>query len=348
MTLGPLMIDIKGFELSPEDKVLLRKPQVGGLILFSRNFHSLSQLESLVEQVHALRSPPLLIAVDQEGGRVQRFKDSFSILPAMRRFGELYEQDPVQAKMLAKECGWLMASEIRSTGIDLSFAPVLDIDKGVSSVIGDRAFHSKPNVVALLTQAFVNGMSEAGMHATGKHFPGHGSIAADSHIAMPIDERSFTDMELDDLLPFRYMVDAGIHALMIAHVIYPKIDKYAAGFSKFWLQTVLRQQLKFQGAIFSDDLSMEGAAIAGNYIERAEKALNAGCDMILVCNNRKAAVEVIDYLKDYNDPVASLRLAHLHGTNSISREELVKQERWLAIKKQLAKYIDEPSMSLNL
>jgi len=348
MTLGPLMMDIEGFELNPEDKVLLKNPKVGGVILFSRNFHSLSQLEALVSEIHALRSPPLLIAVDQEGGRVQRFKDGFSILPAMRRFGEIYDQDPQQAKILAKECGWLMASEIRSTGIDISFAPVLDLDKGISSVIGTRAFHSEPRVVALLAQAFVTGMAEAGMYATGKHFPGHGSIAADSHIAMPIDERIYADMEQDDIFPFQYMVSAGIHALMIAHVIYPKIDRHAAGFSEFWLQKKLRQELQFQGAIFSDDLSMEGAVIAGDYVERADKALKAGCDMILVCNNRAAVIQVLDFLKDYEDPVASLRLAHLHGTDSITREELVKLERWIWIKKQLAKYTDEPSGTLNL
>jgi len=348
MTLGPLMMDIDGLELSPEDKLLLTNPKVGGVILFSRNFHSLSQLEDLVSEIHALRSPPLLIAVDQEGGRVQRFKDGFSILPAMRRFGEIYDQDPQLAKLLSKECGWLMASEIRSTGIDISFAPVLDLDKGISSVIGSRAFHSSPQVVAQLAQAFVSGMSEAGMHATGKHYPGHGSIAADSHVAMPIDERSFTDMEQDDIFPFRYLVDADIHALMIAHVIYPKIDKHAAGFSEFWLQKVLRQDLKFQGAIFSDDLNMEGAAVAGDYVQRAEKALQAGCDMILMCNNRPAAIQILDFLKNYEDPVASLRLAHLHGTNSIKREDLVKQQRWMDIKKQLKKYVDEPSGMLNL
>lgn len=348
MTLGPLMIDIEGLSLTPEDKVLLKNPKVGGVILFSRNFHSLSQLEELVADIHALRSPPLLIAVDQEGGRVQRFKDGFSILPAMRRFGDIYDQDPQQAMLLAKECGWLMASEIRSTGIDLSFAPVLDLDKGISSVIGNRAFHSQPRVVALLGQAFVEGMGEAGMHATGKHFPGHGSIAADSHVAMPVDERRFADMEMDDIYPFRFLVESGIHALMIAHVIYPRIDRHAAGFSEFWLQKMLRNELQFQGAIFSDDLIMEGAAVAGNYVERAEKALAAGCDMILVCNHRAAAIEVLESLTDYENPASSLRLAHLHGTDGIRREDLVKQERWIWIKKQLSRYIDEPSEVLNL
>jgi beta-N-acetylhexosaminidase len=348
VTLGPLMVDVEGLELSYEDRRLLLKPVVGGVILFSRNFHSLDQLEVLVEQIHQLRSPPLIIAVDQEGGRVQRFKDGFTILPAMRRFGEIYDHNPEMAIHLTKDCGWLMASEIRSTGIDISFAPVLDLDKGISTIIGARAFHSDPGVVGLLGKAFVNGMNEAGMQATGKHFPGHGSIAADSHIAMPVDERSLQEIEQEDLYPFKYLINSGIHALMIAHVIYPNADTNAAGFSSFWIKDILREQLGFQGAIFSDDLSMEGAVIAGNYIQRAHSSLKAGCDMILVCNNRLAALEVADSLSDYVNPASSMRLAHLHGTNTITRETLVTQERWLRNRKELEKYLDEPSQNLEL
>lgn len=348
MTLGPLMVDIEGLELSNEDKRLLLNPVVGGVILFSRNFHSLDQLEVLVEQIHQLRKPPLLIAVDQEGGRVQRFKDGFTILPAMRRFGEIYDNNPEMAIHLAKDCGWLMASEIRSTGIDISFAPVLDLDKGISSIIGGRAFHCDPGVVGLLGKAFVGGMNEAGMQATGKHFPGHGSIAADSHIAMPVDERSLLDIEQEDLYPFKYLIHSGIHALMVAHIIYPDADSKAAGFSSFWIKDILRKQLDFQGAIFSDDLSMEGAVIAGNYIQRASSSLQAGCDMILICNNRDAAFEVADSLSEYINPASSMRLAHLHGTNTITRENLVTQERWLRSRKQLKKFLDEPSQNLEL
>ncbi len=348
MTLGPLMVDIEGLELTVEDKNLLSNPVVGGIILFSRNFHSLDQLENLVDEIHQLRSPAILIAVDQEGGRVQRFKDGFTLLPAMRCFGEIYDTNPKLALHLAKECGWLMACEIRSTGIDISFAPVLDLDKGISTVIGGRAFHSEPSVVGVLANAFISGMNEAGMQATGKHFPGHGSIAADSHIAMPIDNREWETIEHQDLYPFKYLIDSGIHALMIAHVIYSKVDSQAAGFSTFWLKKILREKLSFEGAIFSDDLSMEGAVVAGNYIQRAKCSLEAGCDMILVCNNREAALDVAESLIDYSNPASAMRLAHLHGIHTILREELVTQPRWLNSRKELSKYLDEPSQNLKL
>ncbi len=348
MTLGPLMLDIEGLELTSEDRRLILNPVVGGIILFSRNFHSLDQLESLVEQIHQIRTPPVLIAVDQEGGRVQRFKDGFTILPAMRRFGEVYTNNPQLAIHLARDCGWLMASEIRSTGIDISFAPVLDLDKGLSTIIGARAFHSDPGVVGILGKAFVTGMNEAGMQATGKHFPGHGSIAADSHITMPVDDRSLSEIEQEDLYPFKYMINSGIHALMMAHIIYPEADTQAAGFSSFWIKEILRDQLKFQGAIFSDDLSMEGAVVAGSYTQRAISSLQAGCDMILVCNNRDAVMEVADSLSGYDNPASSMRLAHLHGKKSVTRETLVSQIHWLRSRKQLEKYLDEPSLNLEL
>jgi len=241
-----------------------------------------------------------------------------------------------------------MASEIRSMGIDISFAPVLDLDKGISTIIGARAFHSDPGVVGLLGKSFVKGMNEAGMQATGKHFPGHGSIAADSHIQMPVDQRNLLEIEQEDLYPFKYLVNSGIHALMIAHVIYTEADSNPAGFSSFWMKDILREQLGFQGAIFSDDLSMEGAAIAGDYVQRAYSSLQAGCDMILVCNNRDAALDVADSLSDYINPASSMRLAHLHGINSVTREKLVTQERWLRSRKELTKYLDEPSLSLEL
>lgn len=346
MTLGPVMVDIDGQELTADDQQLLLNPLVGGVILFSRNYHSLAQLERLVKSIQELKSPALLIAVDQEGGRVQRFKDGFTILPAMRRFGEVYDNDQKLALELARQCGWLMASEIRSTGIDISFAPVLDIDKGISSVIGDRAFHSDPFVVGKIAQSFIVGMDEAGMQATGKHFPGHGSIAADSHVAMPIDDRRLVDIEMDDLRPFQFMVDAGINALMMAHVIYSKVDSQPAGFSSFWMKNILREKMHFQGAIFSDDLTMEGAVIAGNYTQRAKLSLDMGCDMILVCNNRAGALEVVNSLEGYDNPASSLRLAHLHGKQSISREALVSEPRWQEAKDLLKKYVEEPSLNL--
>lgn len=346
MTLGPVMVDIAGQELTADDKVLLSDPLVGGVILFSRNYHSLEQLEKLVQSIHAIKTPKLLIAVDQEGGRVQRFKDGFTILPAMRRFGEIYDTDQKMALQLAQQCGWLMASEVCSTGFDISFAPVLDIDKGISSVIGDRAFHNDPFVIGKIAQAFIVGMDEAGMQATGKHFPGHGSIAADSHIAMPVDERNMREIEMDDLKPFQFMVDAGINALMMAHVIYSRIDSQPAGFSSFWMKSILRDKMHFQGAIFSDDLSMEGAVIAGDYMQRAKLSLDAGCDMILVCNNRAATWDVVKSLVGYDNPASSLRLAHLHHKRPITRETLVSEPRWKKAKALLEKYVDEPSLDL--
>lgn len=346
MTLGPLMVDIEGQELNADDRLLLSNPLVGGIILFSRNYHSLEQLNKLVEEIHEIKSPRLLIAVDQEGGRVQRFKDGFTILPAMRRFGEVYDKDQSLSLELAKRCGWLMASEVRTSGIDISFAPVLDLDKGISTVIGDRAFHSDPFVVSKIAQAFVFGMDEAGMQATGKHFPGHGSIAADSHVAMPVDERSMIDIEMEDLKPFQFMIDSGLNAIMMAHVIYSRVDDQPAGFSSFWMKKILREKMHFQGAIFSDDLSMEGAVIAGDYPRRAQLSLESGCDMILVCNNRDAVWEVVNSLKGYENPAASLRLAHLHGKHAISRETLVSESRWLETKQLLEKYVDEPSLDL--
>ena len=346
MTLGPIMIDIAGQKLTSDDRLLLSDPLVGGIILFSRNYHSLPQLKQLVQDIQAIKTPKLLIAVDQEGGRVQRFKDGFTLLPAMRRFGEIYNADHKKALELAQQCGWLMASEVCSTGVDISFAPVLDIDKGISSVIGDRAFHADPFVVGKIAQAFIVGMAEAGMQATGKHFPGHGSIAADSHIAMPIDERPLREIEMDDLKPFQFMIEAGLNALMMAHVIYPKIDRHPAGFSSFWMKTILRDRMHFQGAIFSDDLSMEGAVIVGDYIHRAKISLEAGCDMILVCNNRPAAWQVVKSLIGYNNPASSLRLAHLHHKPLFNREELVQQTRWKEAKALLAKYTRDPSPDL--
>ncbi len=346
MTLGPLMVDIEGIELTADDRLLLSDPLVGGVILFSRNYFSLEQLEKLVQSIQAIKTPRLLIAVDQEGGRVQRFKDGFTILPAMRRFGEIYEIDHKQALELARQCGWLMASEVRSAGIDISFAPILDIDKGISAVIGDRAFHKDCFVAAKLAQAFTRGMHEADMQATGKHFPGHGSIEADSHIAMPIDERSLSEIEMEDLKPFQLLIDSGINALMMAHVIYPRVDKNPAGFSSFWIKEILRNRMRFQGAVFSDDLSMQGAAFAGNYAERARLALDAGCDMALICNSREGAWEAVKSLEGYSSPASSLRLAHLHAKEFYSREELTHQQRWTLAKSMLEKYVDEPSLTL--
>lgn len=316
------MLDVLGLELSALERERLRHPLVGGVILFARNYRSPDQVESLVREIHELREPQLLVAVDHEGGRVQRFREGFTVLPAMARLGEHYDENRKRAKRLAQACGWLMAKELRAVGVDFSFAPVLDLNRGISRVIGDRAFHTHPEAVADMAHSLMIGMAEAGMAATGKHFPGHGGVEADSHLAIPMDARNYTDIYADDILPFERMIRFGLAAIMPAHVIYPAVDAQPAGFSRFWLQEVLRRRLDFQGVIFSDDLSMEGAKVAGGIVERAQAALSAGCDMVLVCNDAQAAEQVLDHLGCYDNPVSTLRLVRMHGRHPISRTEL--------------------------
>ena len=316
------MLDVLGLELAPLERERLRHPLVGGVILFARNYHSPNQVESLIRDIHGLREPQLLVAVDHEGGRVQRFREGFTALPPMARLGEHYAENRKRAKRLAEACGWLMAKELRAVGVDFSFAPVLDLDRGISRVIGDRAFHADPETVADLAHSFMIGMADAGMAATGKHFPGHGGVEADSHVAIPVDARSYADIYADDILPFERMIRFGLAAIMPAHVIYPAVDAQPAGFSRFWLQEVLRRRLDFQGVIFSDDLSMEGAKVAGGIVERARAALSAGCDMVLVCNDAQAAEQVLDNLGRYDDPVSTLRLVRMHGRHPVSRIQL--------------------------
>ncbi len=311
--LGPLMLDVRGAELTDDDRKRLSHPLVGGVILFARNYASPVQLAQLTADIRALKSPPLLIAADQEGGRVQRFREGFTRLPPMGVLGRLYDTHPHQAKALARETGYVMAAELRAHGVDLSFAPVLDLDYGVSSVIGDRAFHHDPQAVIELSHAVMQGMKDAGMAACGKHFPGHGCIVADSHVATPIDERDYADIALKDLLPFKALIDMGLAAVMPAHVIYPKVDAAPAGFSRVWLQKVLRGELNFQGMIFSDDLTMEGAAVAGDITARVRAALDAGCDMALICNRPDLADEVLAGLDFEWSAASRVRLARLHG-----------------------------------
>lgn len=325
MPLGPLMLDIEGLHTTVQDRELLAHPLVGGLILFARNFQTPAQLSVLISEIRSVR-PEIIIAVDQEGGRVQRLKDGFTRLPPMRCLGELYQTDPQQAERLAKQTGWLMAAEVLAEGIDLSFAPVLDIDCAISEVIGDRAFANVADQVAALSRAFIQGMHDAGMVATGKHFPGHGSVQADSHIAIPVDERPYEKIEKLDMMPFKALAGE-MDAVMPAHVIYSQVDSQPAGFSRHWLQDILRERLGFDGVIFSDDLSMEGASVAGSFADRALAALAAGCDMVLVCNNRPAALEVLDYLD--NAPFApSQRLSRLHGKSAFDRQTLRQSEQW--------------------
>ncbi len=294
--LGPVMVDLAGPGLAPGEKEFLTHPLVGGVILFGRNFESPRQLAALASEIRAIRNPELLIAVDHEGGRVQRFQEGFTRIPPMRLFGELHDRDAVRARRLAEAAGYVIAIELRSHGIDFSFSPVLDVDFGSSSVIGDRAFSGEPAAITALAGALIGGMAAGGAAAVGKHFPGHGYVRADSHVEVPVDERALAEIEAD-LLPYRELIARGLTGIMPAHVIYPKVDSRPAGFSPVWLKEILRGRLGFDGMIFSDDLSMEGASVAGGVVQRAEAALAAGCDMILVCNAPQAAREVLDGLK---------------------------------------------------
>ncbi len=313
MTLGPVMLDVAGTELAPQDVARLQHPLVGGVILFARNFASPRQLAELTAAIHALRNPPLIIAVDHEGGRVQRFREGFTRIPPMRELGVIWDTHPQRARALAEQAGWVLGAELRAYGVDLSFTPVLDIDHGASGVIGDRAFHRDPQAVSELAQSLMRGLKRAGMGAVGKHFPGHGYIRADSHVEVPVDERDYADIQMCDLVPFRRLIDAGLPAIMPAHVIYPRVDAKPAGFSRVWLKDVLRGELGFDGCIFSDDLCMEGASVAGGILDRAHAALEAGNDMVLVCNNAERADELLAGL-DYDMPAVSLsRLARMHG-----------------------------------
>jgi len=323
VTLGPVMLDFAGFTLTPEERERLMHPLTGGVILFARNYQSPAQIEALVRAIHLLRQPPLLVAVDHEGGRVQRFREGFTSLPAVARFGEVYDENPKRGRRLAETAGWLMSVELRAVGVDFSFAPVLDVNRGISRVIGDRAFHASPDAVADLAHAYMTGMHRAGMAATGKHFPGHGGVEADSHVTVPVDERRYQDIYMEDIVPFERMVHYGLEGIMPAHVIYPKVDPHPAGFSRFWLQHVLRGEIGFEGVIFSDDLSMEGAKVAGGIVERAHAALGAGCDMVLVCNDSLAAGELLDGLGQYDNPAALLRLARMHGRHPVTRSDLL-------------------------
>lgn len=337
MSLGPVMLDLVGTGITPEEKEMMRHPQTGGVILFTRNYESPEQITELVNEIHALRTPHLLVAVDHEGGRVQRFHEGFTRIPPAALYGQIYKSSPKQARYLAERFGWLMAAECRSVGIDMSFAPVLDLGLGISGVIGDRAFHSRPDLVAELASAFMRGMHEAGMAATGKHFPGHGSIKEDSHVAHPVDHRPLNEIMMEDIRPFERMIENGMAAVMPAHVVYPQVDDKPAGYSSIWLQDILRKQLGFQGVIFSDDLSMEAAGVAGDFTDRAKSALAAGCDMVLVCNHSEAAAQVLESLEGYTSPASQMRLIRMHGRHPIDRQQLRNSSEW----KQLVEIIDK-------
>ena len=322
--LGPVMLDVAGLTLAAEEAERLRHPAAGGLILFRRNYESPEQLIELVATIRAAR-PGLLIAVDHEGGRVQRFREGFTRLPAAARYEGAGGAD------IAEQAGWLMAMELRAVDIDFSFAPVLDVECGISQVIGDRAFGGHPETVMRLAAAFARGMRRAGMASVGKHFPGHGGVVEDSHHALPVDRRSRAELDARDLRPFRALIGDELDGIMPAHVIYEAIDPRPAGFSPYWIQEVLRGELGFTGAVFSDDLSMAGAAYAGGYSDRAHLALEAGCDMVLVCNAPGAAAEVLDTLAGWlSDPARAERLARMRGRFPVDRAALLASREWQA------------------
>lgn len=309
---GPLMIDVQGTTLTTDERQRLNHPLVGGVILFTRNFESRRQLSELTQKIHDIKSPRLLIAVDHEGGRVQRFReDGFTVLPAMGCLGNLWSHDPLRAMSAATAVGFVLGSELRACGVDLSFTPVLDLDYGVSQVIGDRSFHRDPRVVAMLARALAQGLSVAGMSACGKHFPGHGAVAADSHLEIPTDTRTLTRIMQEDASPYLWLGDWVIPSVMPAHVIYPKVDSKPAGFSSKWISEILREKLKYDGVIFSDDLTMEGASVAGDIVARAQAAIGAGCDMALVCNRPDLAQQLIDTFEVALDPLSAARIDRL-------------------------------------
>ncbi|MHB1948891.1 MAG: beta-N-acetylhexosaminidase [Gammaproteobacteria bacterium] len=296
-TFGPIILDLLEPELNAQEKEILEHPLVGGVILFTRNYENPQQIKYLCKSIRQTRSTPLLIAVDQEGGKVQRFREGFTRLPPMGEIGDLYDKDPAQARHYAEQCGWQMASELLAVGVDLSFAPVLDLNRGRNPATDHgRPFHRQPDIVIELAKALIGGMHKAGMAATGKHFPGHGAVTVDTHVAMPVDERDFATIAQEDLVPFVELIKHQIDAIMPAHILFPAIDDKPAVFSERWLKDILRNQFNFTGVIFSDDLNMGGAQSAGNYAQRAQAALNAGCDMALICNNRDAAITILDQL----------------------------------------------------
>lgn len=338
--IGSLIIDFEGKEVSAEERELLAHPLIAGVILFARNYESPEQISKLCQQIRSMRKSPLLIMVDQEGGRVQRFINGFTRLPCMATFGKMYDDDPKSATDLAKDCGWLMASELLAVGVDFSLAPVLDLNKNINPAIGDRAFHSDPNIVTQLTQSFIHGMNAAGMAATGKHFPGHGSVMSDSHTAIPTDERDLHEIEQKDMLPFVKLIKSGISAMMPAHIVFPKVDKLPVGFSAFWLKTILRKRLGFVGTIFSDDLNMEGANISTDYSDRFIAARDAGCDFVLLCNNRRGVLQVLDNLSYPSHQLSVEKWRILQRKSSQLKKPLQENPRWRKTRDILGKLPD--------
>ncbi|HMA11786.1 MAG TPA: beta-N-acetylhexosaminidase, partial [Steroidobacteraceae bacterium] len=321
-------------------------PQVGGVILFARNYATPLQLVRLVQAIRALRSPPLLVAVDHEGGRVQRFRTGFSVIPPARRVGLEYDLDPKQGLALARAMGWLMAAELRAFGIDFSFAPCVDLDFGVSEIIGDRAYHADAETVARLALAVMQGMRQAGMAATAKHFPGHGAVVADSHLALPVDRRDLTDLAAD-MLPYRRLIPNDLAAVMMGHVLFPAVDSVPASFSRRWVSEILRGDLDFRGVVFADDLTMEGASVMGGVVARAEAALEAGCDVLPVCNRRASVVELLDGLRTRPGPASQLRILRMRGRDAADRQSLTAMREYQQCRGWLERCARPPELVLS-
>jgi beta-N-acetylhexosaminidase len=346
MSLGPLMLDVAGTVLTASDREVLAHPLVGSVILFTRNYVDPQQLQALVGDIQSLRSPPLLIAVDHEGGRVQRFRAGFSALPPLHRIGHAFDADATQGLAMARALGWLMAAELAACGVDFSFAPCVDLDYGLSEIIGDRAFHAQPEAVAQLAIAYIHGMRAAGMAATAKHFPGHGAVVADSHVALPVDRRELVDME-QDLLPYRRLIANGLPAVMVAHVLYPAVDSVPASFSRRWINGVLRTELAFGGLVFADDLTMAGAAAVGDLVQRARHALAAGCDVLPVCNDRPGVERLLGRLRVQIEPASQLRLVRMRGRRQYRFETLGASAAWQSAREWLTRSASPPELTLN-
>jgi beta-N-acetylhexosaminidase len=339
------MISLRGTSLAADERRWLAAPVVGGVILFARNFESLSQLRALIDDIHSIRNPALLVTVDQEGGRVQRFGAPFTVLPPARTLGHLYDVDLAAALAAARALGWLMAAELRAVNIDMSFAPVVDLDRGLASVIGDRALHDSADVVVKLALQFNEGAQEAGMAITAKHFPTHAGATSDSHTDIATDRREYAEL-FDDLRPYRALIDAGLQAVMVAHVIFPALDPLPASLSRWWITTQLRSELGFHGAIISDDVSMAGAAGIGDLGARVERALDAGCDLVLVCNVPDAIPQLLDRFQDYVNPASQLRLMRLRGRQSMDWERVHETPEWKQARRLLASLGARPKLEL--
>jgi beta-N-acetylhexosaminidase len=339
------MIDLRGTAIAADEREWLASPLVGGVILFKRNFASVAQLAALVAEIHAVRQPPLLVTVDQEGGRVQRFREPFFVLPPLRALGRLFDEDRDLALKTAGACGWLMAAELRAVGVDLSFTPCVDLDRGLAEVIGDRALHREAVAVAALARKLAAGAKKAGMAITAKHFPTHAGAHSDSHTEFAVDNRVLADLD-DDLKPYRDLIANGLAAVMVAHVTFPAIDARPASLSSWWIKEYLRGELEFKGAVISDDLSMVGASAVGPSAARVRLALDAGCDLVLLCNSPAEVPAVLEALDGYVNPAAQLRLTRLHGRGELTWDGVHASAEWQKARALVAPLCARPKLEL--